>query len=211
MSKTVKTNMYGDKAVQILNSLLDQFADGYWENSSRMEGAWRFIIDICRARDNEILVIVDTETMHDRSGHRNPYFNMPDADVLKYLGTHIKTLVKAELSDNSGSLGTWSHSNFHELTYLGYGKAISVSDAYLAYDSLLNRNVDGKYTTEVMNSVVGHPISEAEFNAIEEKKAKISAIMRDYHSKVENLDYMRKIALDQVEREFQQKMASMAA
>lgn len=132
--RIIKTGL-SKKYKDMLDSVLGQMSDGYWENTPRMEGYWKFC-DIGTA-GGEITIEVDT-TSGEREGVRfieNRFYRMSDDAIKKFFADKIKFLIKEE------GLGKWDRGNERETDFLSYGEPrYRVKDCYYAYEILKGRN-----------------------------------------------------------------------
>ena len=91
--RIIKSNIDNSKVNnEILNSVIGQMSDGIWENSSRLQGFWRFaeISD-----DNNILIEDRYYYIHGDSCTRNPYINMTDKEIRKWFNEAYLIMVDA--------------------------------------------------------------------------------------------------------------------
>lgn len=131
--RVIKTGL-SKKYKDMLEAVIGQMSDGYWENTPMMRGYWKFC-DIGIAGD-EVTIEVD-EISGARDGDRhidNRFYGMSDDAVKKFFADKIKFLIKEE------GLGKWDRGNESETDYLSYGKPrYRVKDCYYAYEILKGR------------------------------------------------------------------------
>lgn len=136
--RRVETGLSGKKNDEILNSVIGQMSDGIWENSPRMDRYWRNV-EIENSTDG-VLIVVNG----DKWDYSNGFREMTDEEVKKFFANKIKQIIKIEMED--GSLkGSWARDNMEVSSYVGYEEEITVSDCYKAYETLLGRNISGRY------------------------------------------------------------------
>ncbi len=132
--RIIKTGL-SKKYEDMLNAVIGQMSDGYWENTPMMRGYWKFC-DIGTAGD-EVTIEVD-ETSGALDGDRrivNRFYGMSDDAVKKFFADKIKFLIKEE------GLGKWDRGNESETDFLSYGKPrYRVKDCYYAYETLKGRD-----------------------------------------------------------------------
>ena len=140
---TIPTGLKGEKAREILDSIIGQMSDGMWENSPVMEHYWRFI----NVEDvgGELAFIVDGTRGEWEAGSRpgNNHFTENyfmtklggKADAIKqFMEKKLKAVAKEEIKDENDPLG-WYRNNEMESGYL----AGTISDVYFVYETLLGR------------------------------------------------------------------------
>ena len=140
---TIPTGLKGEKARDILDSIIGQMSDGMWENSPVMEHYWRFI----NVEDvgGELAFIVDGTRGEWEAGSRpgNNHFTENyfmtklggKADAIKqFMAKKLKAVAKEEIKDENDPLG-WYRNNEMESGYL----AGTISDVYFVYETLLGR------------------------------------------------------------------------
>lgn len=122
------------KFKDMIDSVFGQLSDGYWENSPRMRGYWKFATPILK--DNKIYLEIDNAhwTGDGSSTVYNLWDGMSDARVKQFLADKIKFLVKEEGLK-------WDRGNTNTTDYLSYSDPYSVKDCYYAYELLKGRNV----------------------------------------------------------------------
>lgn len=125
------------KYKDMIDAVFGQMSDGYWENTPRMRGYWRFATPILK--DNKIYLEIDNA--HWKGDGARTVYNlwdgMSDARVKQFLADKIKFLVKEEGLK-------WDRGNTDTTDYLSYSDPYSVKDCYYAYEVLKGRNV-GKH------------------------------------------------------------------
>lgn len=141
MAEDMRTVRLGvdKKYLDMINSVLGQLSDGYWENTPRMRGYWLFAD--AKAQGNECVLEIDPTRWGTRRGYSNvtnQWLDMSDAKVKQFLADKIKFLVKEEGLD-------WNRGNENTTDYLSYTQPyFKVKDCYYVYELLKGRNV-GKH------------------------------------------------------------------
>lgn len=141
MAEDMRTVRLGvdKKYLDMINSVLGQLSDGYWENTPRMRGYWLFAD--AKAQGNECVLEIDPTRWGTRRGYSNvtnQWLGMSDAKVKQFLADKIKFLVKEEGLD-------WNRGNENTTDYLSYTQPyFKVKDCYYVYELLKGRNV-GKH------------------------------------------------------------------
>lgn len=122
------------KFKDMIDSVFGQLSDGYWENTPRMRGYWKFATPILK--DNKIYLEIDNAHWKDDGARTvyNLWDGMSDARVKQFLADKIKFLVKEEGLK-------WDRGNTNTTDYLSYSDPYSVKDCYYAYELLKGRNV----------------------------------------------------------------------
>lgn len=139
MAENMRTVRLGidKKYLDIINSVLGQMSDGYWENTPRMRGYWLFAD--AKAQGNECVLEIDPTRWGTRRGYSNvtnQWIDMNDAKVKQFLADKIKFLVKEEGLD-------WNRGNEDTTDYLSYTQPyFKVKDCYYVYELLKGRNVN---------------------------------------------------------------------
>lgn len=132
--RIIKTGL-SKKYKDMLDAVIGQMSDGYWENTPMMRGYWKFVTT--GTSGDEVTLNVDTVSGA-RDGDRrveNRFYGMSDDAVKKFFADKIKFLIKEE------GLGKWDRGNESETDYLSYGKPrYRVKDCYYAYEVLKGRN-----------------------------------------------------------------------
>ena len=128
MEIKVDTGLKGQFDKSILDSILGQLSDGYWENSSRMEKYWKNL-DVELENDKVMIVAPNYYRM---------LFGWNDEnDIKKFFARCLKTFVKHAIDDFHWA-SEWSRTC--EDTLLGFhDRNTRVKDVYRVYDKLLNR------------------------------------------------------------------------
>jgi len=157
----IETGLTGNKAYEILRSVDCHLSDGIWENSSRMDGYWKFE-NIDMIGDKVVIKIDKNQFKSWQVSHysarrgsyketcslTNKFYQMIKIDGLELGYQHIrnwfadklKQIVKLELKDNSK--GSWKRDNNSQLDYLGGdSEPVTIADAYYVYDILKGRKV----------------------------------------------------------------------
>jgi len=131
--RTIKTGL-SKKYKDMLDAVIGQMSDGYWENSPMMRGYWKFVTT--GTSGNEVTLVVDTVSGARDGDSRieNRFYGMSDDAVKKFFADKIKFLVKEEV-------GPWERDNEATTDYLSYGEPrYRVKDCYYAYEILKGRN-----------------------------------------------------------------------
>lgn len=132
--RIIKTGL-SKKYKDMLDAVIGQMSDGYWENTPMMRGYWKFVTT--GTSGDEVTLNVD-EVSGTLDGDRrieNRFYGMSDDAVKKFFADKIKFLIKEE------GLGKWDRGNESETDYLSYGKPhYRVKDCYYAYEVLKGRN-----------------------------------------------------------------------
>lgn len=135
MSKRVIKTGLSKKYKDMLDAVIGQMSDGYWENTPMMRGYWKFVTT--GTSGDEVTLEVD-EMSGARDGDRrldNRFYGMSDDAVKKFFADKIKFLIKEE------GLGKWDRGNESETDFLSYDRPrYRVKDCYYAYEILKGRN-----------------------------------------------------------------------
>jgi hypothetical protein len=65
-----------------------------------------------------------------------------------------------EINDDEGKPGQWSRGNDYVSAYMGYNEKITIADAYKAYETMLGRQIQGRYG-EALEAEDSETITEA--------------------------------------------------
>lgn len=131
--RIIKTGL-GLHYKDMLDAVIGQMSDGYWENTPMMQGYWKFVTT--GTSGNEVTLNVD-EVGWTLDGDRrieNRFYGMSDDAVKKFFADKIKFLIKEE------GLGKWARDNEETTDYLSYSDPYRVKDCYYAYEVLKGRN-----------------------------------------------------------------------
>ena len=131
--RIIKTGL-SKKYKDMLDAVIGQMSDGYWENTPMMRGYWKFVTT--GTSGDEVTLNVD-EVSGARDGDRridNRFYGMSDDAVKKFFADKIKFLIKEE------GLGKWARDNEETTDYLSYHDPYRVKDCYYAYEVLKGRN-----------------------------------------------------------------------
>ena len=200
-TRTIHTGFYTNKAKEVIDSVFGQLSDGMWENSRAAEKYWRFATtDV--ADDGEIVVNISTDSRkgYDRDWVRNGFYDMTEKQVLEFIAHKMKAVAIQELKDE-GIVRGWKHNNETVRTYyLSYEEPVTIADVYYIYDALL-----GCKSKSERPDLVG-----AKRNAADTAKAKAKKIQRkeiedNYTTMLKKLDEEKKIALAELEKQFNAK------
>lgn len=138
----------------IIDSVFGQMSDGIWENSSRMEGYWRYADMMCQ--DGKIFLVINNTCSDSKKygskfdTYNNPYIYMSQEQVINFFANKIKQIVYIEFGDSSGK-HMWQRNDQTVLDYLtrSYNNPVTVADAYKAYDILKGRSrSDSEYIAQ---------------------------------------------------------------
>lgn len=156
----VPTGLKGEKAREILDSIIGQMSDGMWENSPQMEHYWRFIN--VEKTGGELAFIVDGTQGEWEAGSRpgNNHFTENyfmtklggKTDAIKqFMAKKLKAIAKEEIKDEQDPIG-WDRNNEMKSGYL----AGTISDVYFVYETLLGRTgYQRKYPEDVVLELMG--------------------------------------------------------
>lgn len=133
--RIIKTGL-GPRYKDMLDAVIGQMSDGYWENTPMMRGYWMFVTT--GTSGNEVTLNVDAASgTAYRYGERridNRFYGMSDDAVKKFFADKIKFLIKEE------GLGKWARDNEATTDYLSYRDPYRVKDCYYAYEVLKGRD-----------------------------------------------------------------------
>lgn len=165
--RIIKTGL-GPRYKDMLDAVIGQMSDGYWENTPMMRGYWKFVTT--GTSGNEVTLNVD-EASGARDGDRhidNRFYGMSDDAVKKFFADKIKFLIKEE------GLGKWARDNEETTDYLSYSDPYRVKDCYYAYEVLKGRNArkHAEYGDVEESKQVKIKLVERAKNAVEELFAK---------------------------------------
>lgn len=166
--RIIKTGL-GPRYKDMLDAVIGQMSDGYWENTPMMRGYWKFVTT--GTSGNEVTLNVD-EARGAWDGKRridNRFYGMSDDAVKKFFADKIKFLIKEE------GLGKWARDNEATTDYLSYRDPYRVKDCYYAYEVLKGRNArkHAEYgDVEESKQPVKIKLVERAKNAVEELFAK---------------------------------------
>lgn len=152
--KLIDTGLVGDKAKDILDSVIGQMSDGMWENSPKMEHYWPFI-DV-EMKGQRVHFAVSTEPWRSNYGADN-WFAKVDFDekaIKIWMAEKLKAVAKQELKDDP-DLGDWDRGNVEETGYLSYDKPITFQEVYFTYEILKDRDCERKYPPKVVEEMLG--------------------------------------------------------
>lgn len=210
--RTIHTNLYSNKAKEILNSVFGQMSDGMWENSPAMDKYWKFA-ETRQQADGEIVIDVSKEYGQSDGSYRhyhytnNGFLEMPDRQVLEFLAKKVKTIMQAELKDDNVQKGWKRDNTLNTTAYLSYHETITVAEVYFLYEYLLGRVVfdTPKYTTAIVNGIVGQMRTAAEALRVEDKERRLAEFNEQALAEYEALEVEKKAAIDKIEAEYQAK------
>lgn len=131
--RIIKTGL-GLHYKDMLDAVIGQMSDGYWENTPMMRGYWKFVTT--GTSGNEVTLNVDEAswTLDGDLRIENRFYGMSDDAVKKFFADKIKFLIKEE------GLGKWARDNEKTTDYLSYGDPYRVKDCYYACEVLKGRN-----------------------------------------------------------------------
>ena len=149
----IDTGLSGNKAKDILNSIIGQMSDGMWENSPAMDHYWPFI----EVKMNGDMVFFEVEkSPWNRYTDKNNWFyvnmDLDEKKINEFMANKLKAIAKQELKDEP-ELGKWDRNNTSETTYLSYSNPITFQEVYFAYEILKGRNCEGKYPPELVREM----------------------------------------------------------
>lgn len=139
--REIKTGIKYEIGKEVIESMIEQLADGIWEDSPAMEKYWRFIdVDFMQG---EVIILVSTERTEMLPGLfekrpqviYNAFYNKTDDEIKEWVATKIKAVVEEEEKDSGAKL--WDSSCDLELEYMHIG--VRAKDAYSVYNALLGR------------------------------------------------------------------------
>lgn len=132
--RVIKTGL-SKKYKDMLDAVIGQMSDGYWENTPMMRGYWKFV-KTGTAGDEVTLDVAETSgARYGDSRIGNRFYGMTDDAVKKFFADKIKFLIKEE------GLGDWERDNEATTDYLSYGDPrYRVKDCYYAYEILKGRD-----------------------------------------------------------------------
>jgi hypothetical protein len=150
----IDTGLAGDKAKDILDSVIGQMSDGMWENSPKMEHYWPFIS--VEMQGTKVYLSV-CNTVWKRSFSKDNWFklmmNMNESAIKNFMADKLKAVAKEELKDNP-RLGKWDRGNIEQSVYLSYDIPITFQEIYFVYEILKERVCQRKYPEEVVNEMM---------------------------------------------------------
>ena len=171
------TSYTAGKDAEILDSITGQLSDGIWENSPNMDRYWKNI-DFS-SKDGKIVANVpigyyadDAFRDYGLNPKSNPYSNMDDERVRRYLADKAKQIVKQNIKDYP-QLGKWDRNNNNTVDYMGghNTEGITVADVYSFYDRVKGR--PGKnYNTYGKTSVATSDVDNIKAQVERYKKRK---------------------------------------
>ena len=212
----VHTNLYSDKAKEIMDSVFGQLSDGWGENNPRNDRYWRFG-RVERAENGELLIAINQIGSKSSYGgrfiengfivYKNGFFGlMSDDDIRQWMARLVKKTATMELRDNDIK-GGWKRDNDRVCCYLDRRSGVTISDAYLVYEHLLGRNYSNKYTFGHLEEILGKAKSEAEI-AMEKARRAAEAELRD---KVTELQNECKAKIEQLTKQMNEELATKIA
>ena len=133
--RIIKTNVTGNVANEILNSVIGQMSDGMFEGNGYYEGFWIFVeID----RFNNIRVNTNYGVSRWGKYYKNKFFHMSDNEVREFFARMIKRIVQQELRDkNIPVRGEFKKGNKRLLEYMNYREDVTIDDCVTVYDALI--------------------------------------------------------------------------
>jgi hypothetical protein len=144
----IDTNLSGAKNKEILDAVIGQLSDGIWENSPAMKKYWQNIR--IEEQDGRLYLKVKTYG-NDRV---LVYLDKTPEQLKIWYAKKIKEIIKREIEDYDENLGQWSRDNENVSAYLGYNEDITVADAYKAYETMLGRSTQGRYSEASQNQML---------------------------------------------------------
>lgn len=180
--RIIRTGLYGDRAFDIIDSMHGQLADGMWKNSRGYEKYW-LNFDVQRGDDGEVLFALngDYNIAWCERYVLNPFRNMSDAEVKKWMAQKIKAVMCRELKDER-LFRAWNRKNTDfNSCYLNDVLDITVADVYCTYDALLGRPCGVlKYRASTLCRIFGNKKSDAEIAFAKSQREAIEAINAKY-------------------------------
>ena len=204
--RTIHTNLYGDRAFDIIDALHGQLSDGLFENSRGYDKYW-MNFHVKRDVDNEIVFEVNNEygIISSYSYVPNPFTSMSDRAFCEWYAYKIKTVIKAEAKDNSWAKGWWKRDNCSDTSiYLNRKLDVTVADIYCTYEALLGREIGiTKYGSNTICRIFGTKSTDEEIaskiasekqknDLIKMKNEALAKAKAEYDAKVAeiNLEYV---------------------
>ena len=131
-TRVINTGLTGPVNKDILDSVMGQLSDGKWENTPSMVKYWRNAS--IKDQDGNLVIIVKDSW---DSGFRGK----DETWIRNFFAGKIKEVVYDEMDGKQ-----WSRQDNTPLDYLSHGNAaVTVSNAYQAYEILKGRNLKNKY------------------------------------------------------------------
>jgi hypothetical protein len=145
--RVIHTGLCGEFQYSIVDSVFAQLSDGYWENSSRMEGYWKNAAPVFNEETNEVYIIVNADAMTTKTvqgrwlpyantfetylkWESNPYYNMTAKQITSWIAKKLRQIVKLEETDNNGKCW-WSKEPMMMLEYFKCEPCVqNVKNAY---------------------------------------------------------------------------------
>lgn len=124
--RIVQTGLKGNKAKEILSSVLGQMSDGIWENSNQPGYVrWWYPINIKMEGEN-VEIVVDENFMFKWCGqwYQNPYVGKTEIHIKNFLSRKLKQIVKIEQNDYGYDKNDLSIIS----KYVGYEEKITLQD-----------------------------------------------------------------------------------
>lgn len=211
-TRKINTNLFSDKAFEMLESVIGQLSDGIWENSNAMDKYWRFA-SIKRADNNQIIIeISKDEYLRETYDYRcrylqNAFFKMSDAEVIQWFAGKLKQIVKIEMK-NKPTLGAWKRDNDSKLSYFGYKQEIAVKDVYTIYDFLNGRSMT-KYDNA--DELIGKPASDEDTQAAAKKRELLEHETAVYNSNYKEIADWEKAEIERIKKEASAKRSAIWA
>lgn len=206
-TRKINTNLYSDKAFEMLNSVIGQLSDGIWENSPGMSKYLRFA-SIRRADNKQVIIEISKDecirtTYSNHYNHyiQNAFLEMSDAEVIKWFAAKLKQIVKIEMNDCSSYgyvIGTWKRDNENTLSYLGHKHVLTVKDVYVIYDFLNGRST-AKYDNA--DELIGGPLSYEDTQAAAKKRAQLEHAYVVYNASCKEIDAWEKAEIERIKKE----------
>ena len=138
-TRLVDTDLVGNSAYEILESVVAQLSDGLGENNYYYEKFWNFV-DILKNPNNHKVEIRVSNLNCKRSGAFpkrwlfNPFLSQTDKEIKKWFARKIKQIAKIEAQDKHQDF-IFKDNNFSKMEYLGDWTQ-TVAEAVEVYNSL---------------------------------------------------------------------------
>ena len=166
MNRIVHTQLYSDKASSVLNAVLGQLSDGWWENSPAMAKYWMFA-SVKRLDDGEVVFEIDDRNYVQVNGRSffktNAMKWLSDDEVREFFGKKILFIFKQELKENGWNMHSEGVTGMS--TWLSYDEDVPLTQVPIfAYHLLGNEKRLNKIFVnghELRNELIGLPKKNA--------------------------------------------------
>lgn len=139
-TRRINTDMYGQRAFDILDSLHGQMSDGYWENKNYDKYWLNF--NVRRDADDRVYFEVSDSPDSFWGGRimKNPFAGMDAAKFKSWLAGRLRKIIGVEANYKKWPDGWWSRTNTGlESQYLDKKLDVTVADVYRVYDELTDK------------------------------------------------------------------------